>query len=266
MAAIATIAIWMFWPDESTPYIATSPSTTPQATNNQKRAPPLINLQPTIDAWADKQSGTASVVVYDLANHKTVGSLNPNTQYFTASIYKLYVAYVGYQKIADGTYDGSGPYLTSHSRLKCLDLMIRDSYSPCGEKMWNELGKATVTAKMISYGLDNTSLTGLYTSAQDASIILQRLFERKDLTKAHTTAFLDSMKDQPTQYRRGLPSGFSKSTVYNKVGWNLQLEWHDTAIVTLPNGRSYAIAVLTKNVGKDNVADLGRAIEQRLTR
>ena len=73
------------------------------------------------------------------------------------------------------------------------------------------------------------------------------------------------MKAQPVTYRRALPSGFSRSAVYNKVGWNLQIEWHDTAIVTLPNGRSYVITVLTQNVGSAQIAALGKAIETRLT-
>jgi hypothetical protein len=143
--------------------------------------------------------------------------------------------------------------------------MIRDSYSPCGEKWWAELGKESLTAKLKTYGLKNTSMTALYTSAQDASIILQRLFDKRELTEAHHTAFLDSMKDQPALYRRGLPSGFSQSTVYNKVGWNGQVEWHDTAIITLPNGRSYVVSVLTENIGSAQIKALGQVIEARLT-
>jgi beta-lactamase class A len=204
-------------------------------------------------------------VIYDLANNKTVVSFNPDRQYFTASIYKLYVAYIGYQKIADGTYDADEPYLNGFSRLECLDKMIRESYSPCAEKWWNELGKSNLTAALEKYGLRNTSMTALYTSAGDAAIILQRLFEGQDLTKAHRKAFLDSMKDQPATYRRGLPSGFTKSTVYNKVGWNLQKEWHDTAIVTLPNGRSYVVTVLSENVGSSQIKALAQTIETRLT-
>ena len=256
-----------FWPETKTEN--TSTPTQQPTTNNQPAAEepqfPVINLQPLVAAWAAKQNGRASVAVYDLANKKIVASLNPDRQYFAASIYKLYVAYIGYQKIADGTYDADEPYLSGYTRAECLDAMIRESYSPCGEKWWNELGRENLTARMKDYGLKNTSLAGLYTSAGDAAIILQRLFERQDLTKAHRAAFLDSMKDQPALYRRGFPSGFSKSTVYNKVGWNLQTEWHDTAIITLPNGRSYVITVLSENVGSSQIKSLGQAIESRLT-
>lgn len=241
-------------------------SSNPSA-NSPPPAPslPVIDLQPTVEAWADKQSGTASVVVIDLANKKAIASLNPETQYFTASIYKLYVAYEGYQKVADGTHSMSDPYLSGYNRGKCLDEMIRSSYSPCAEKMWVELGKDKTTQKLKTYGINNTSMSGLSTTAHDAALLLQRLFERRELTEEHVNFFLDSMKTQEAKYRAGLPKGFTKSTVYNKVGWNEQLEWHDTAIVTLQGGRSYVIVVLTKSVGSKNIAALGQAIEAKLS-
>lgn len=230
-----------------------------------ERSYPLIDLQPTIDEWASRQSGTASVVIYDLANDKTAASLNPDRQYFAASIYKLYVAYEGYKKVADGTYEMDDPYLSGYSRGECLDAMIRESYSPCGEKMWNELGKENLTRRLRTYGLSKTSMTALNTSASDAAIILRRLAEKRDLTDQYTNLFMDSLKSQPAQYRRGLPSGFNQAAVYNKVGWNLTTEWHDTAIITLPNGRSYVVAVFTENVGYRQIAALGSALEPRLT-
>lgn len=226
---------------------------------------PVVDLQPTINAWENKQSGSASVVVIDLANNKTTASLNPDKTYFAASIYKLFVAYIGYQKVADGTYKMDDTYLSGYSRGKCLDEMIRSSYSPCGEKMWAELGKEALTAKLKTYGLKNTNMTSLQTSAADTAIILQKLYDKRDLTQEHTELFLDSLKNQPAKFRVGLPSGFSQSSVYNKVGWNEQLEWHDTAIVTLPNGRSYVVSVLTRSVGRAQIVELAKAIEAKLS-
>ena len=268
LAVLAAVVIFILWPNNNSKTVSTttrSPQPVPAGISESAEIP-FIDLQPTIDAWAGRQSGTASVVIYDLANRKTAGSLNANQQYFTASIYKLYVAYIGYQKVADGTYQMEGPYLSGYNRGDCLDAMIRDSYSPCGEKMWNELGKENLTNKLKAYGLTNTSMTALYTSASDAAEILQRLFEGRDLTEEHRGMFLDSLKTQPAKYRSGLPSGFTKSIVYNKVGWNGLVEWHDTAIVTLPNTHSYVIVVLTRSVGSRQIAALGQAIEARLTR
>jgi beta-lactamase class A len=265
IAVIAAAAAYIYWPDDNSSSPSTATNQPSRASQSEQQSFPVIDLQPTVDTWAGRQNGEASILIYDLANGRTVASLNPDRQYFTASIYKLYVAYVGYQKIADGTYGANEQYLSGYTRAKCLDAMIRDSYSPCGEKMWSELGKESLTAKLKTYGLTNTSMTGLYTSAKDAAVVLQRLYERRDLTDSHREAFLVSLKDQPATYRRGLPSGFSQSTVYNKVGWNGQVDWHDTAIITSPNGRSYVISVFTERVGSAQIAALGREIEARVT-
>ena len=265
LVAIAAVLVILFESGSSnTRNTANSSNKSKTGTKKPRSELPVMDLQPTVDAWAAKQSGTASVVVVDLANDKVVASHNANRQYFAASIYKLYVAYVGYQKVADSTYSLSDPYLSGYTRGECLDAMIRDSYSPCGEKMWNELGREDLTAKMRAYGLKDTSLTGLTTSAKDASIILKKLFNGDDLTQKYRKLYLGSMKTQPALYRRGLPSGFNKSVVYNKVGWNGLVEWHDAAIVTLSNGRSFVVAVLTKNVGSRQIAELGRLIEAKL--
>ncbi|MEX2006710.1 MAG: serine hydrolase [Candidatus Saccharimonadales bacterium] len=262
LIALAVIVAFIFWPDQGS---KNSTESADQSSAEPNSKYPVIDLQPEVDAWAAKQNGTASVAIIDLNNKKTVASLNADKPYFAASLYKLYVAYLGYQKVAaDGTYQMDDAYLTGYSRGKCLDEMIRNSYSPCGEKMWAELGKEASTAKLKTYGLTNTSMTGLETSAADSSKILQRLFERRDLTKAHTEAFLDSLKDQPAIYRRGLPSGISQAIVHNKVGWNELLEWHDVAIISYSNGRSYAVSVLTRSVGSSNVADLGRSLSERV--
>ena len=265
---VAVVAVAFLWirRGSDTSSTASSKSSSSAGSNQQVKSQnlPVIDAQPTVDAWAAKQSGTTSVVVYDLANNKAVASLNPDTQYFTASIYKLYVAYYGYQKIADGTYSLNDPYLSGYSRGDCLDTMIRDSYSPCGEKMWAELGKDKLTNLLRTYGIKNTSMSGLTTTAQDSATLLERLWNQKDLSESPTGLFLDSMKTQPAKFRRGLPSGFTKSTVYNKVGWNENIEWHDTAIVTLPNERSYVITVFTKNVGYSQIAQLGAALETKL--
>ncbi len=264
-AAVFFLVPWLMSKQNDSPNTTSTPTATnKKVTTEPKPNFPFIDLQPTVDSWAARQNGRASVVVYDLANGKTAGSIGPERKYFTASIYKLYVAYVGYQKVADGTYKMDDLYLSGYSRGECLDAMIRDSYSPCGEKMWNELGKENITGKLRDYGLKDTSLVALQTSARDAAIVLQRLYEKKELTSLHTNLFLASLKDQPAQYRRGLPSGFSKSTVYNKVGWNGQINWHDAAIVTLPNKRSYVITVFMERVGLAQVKALGQAIEAHL--
>jgi hypothetical protein len=219
-----------------------------------------VQLQQVIESWDASFSGTASVVIRDESGN-ILAAKNPDELYFAASIYKLYVAYAGYQQVDSRAVDPDAEYINGYSRLECLDVMIRDSNSPCAEKLWNELGKIELTNQLATYGITNTSMEAITTTANDASILLGRMLRGEGLSDDSRIAFLDSMKDQEELYRRGLPSGFTQSTVFNKVGWNEQVEWHDTAIVKFADGRYLIVSVMTENVGFQKVLELGRRIE-----
>lgn len=261
---IAVFGIYRYVSDKQSNSTDSSRSASQNSGNGKQVSQPLVDLQPLVDDWASGQTGSASVVIYDPSNKQNVATLDADKQYFAASIYKLYVAYEGYRMVDSGQAKPEEAYLGGWSRSRCLDEMIRSSHSPCGEKMWAELGKETTTAKLKSYGLKNTSMTGLTTTAADAALILARIEAKNGLSAQSRDSFLDSMKVQDARYRRGLPSGFSKAIVYNKVGWNENLEWHDTAIISLPSGRNYIVSVFTRSVGMVNVSALGQAIEAKL--
>lgn len=251
----------LFAPDEVSSPPSVQQTVQPQPNNSPKtepEKPTLVDVQPVIDAWAKNQNGSYSVVVYDLDNEQIVAKVNKDKVYFAASIYKLYVAYEGYLAAQHGEYALDELYLNGQTRGECLDKMIRESDSPCAEKLWNELGKEATTQKLKTYGITETSMTGITTTAQDTATLLARIWNGEKLSEENKQKFLDSMKTQPDRYRRGLPSGFpANTTVYNKVGWNLDQEWHDTAIISLPNNRNYVVTVFTENVGLSNVRELG---------
>ncbi len=238
------------------------PSSAPNTTTSVQEKQ-LPNIQVDIDKFVASHQGTYAVKITSQSG-TVLAEHNGDKGFFTASIYKLFVAYAGYQKIDDGTHQLSESYLAGYTRGGCLDAMIRDSYSPCAEKLWEELGKESLTKQMQKLGLTNTSLTGLVTSANDSAMILQRIAKGDGLSEASKGAYLDSMKTQDSKYRRGLPTGFKQSTVYNKVGWNEDKEWHDTAIVVLPNGEKVIVTILTSGAGYKNVAQLGAVIEEAL--
>lgn len=267
IALIGSLVYWFFIKDKQqlpqpTPQ-QTTPNTSPSTQVPTEPQVVIPDLQPTVDDWVKNHSGTYSIAIMD-TDGKLIASNNPKQSMFTASIYKLFVAYVGYQKIADGTYKANEPYLPGYTRIQCLDAMIRSSYSPCAEKMWAELGKEAITQKMKEYGITNTSLVGLSSTAEDSAKILQMLQQGKDLIKEHRAAYLDSMKTQEAKYRRGLPAGFTSATVYNKVGWLENTIWHDAAIVQTKDGKTVIVAVFTQNAGYKNIAGFGAELEKAL--
>ncbi len=220
-----------------------------------------LAIQTVLTQWQQSVGGTAAVVITD-STGTVLAETNPDRSFFAASIYKLYVAYVGYQKIDDGTYKLSDPYLNGWTRGKCLDEMIRTSHSPCGEKMLAELGGQNLTSQLKTYGLKHTSMTAITTSAADAAIVLARIERGQGLSSASQKALMDSMLHQT--YQATLQTGFKNADVYSKIGFRDLVEYHDTAIVRLKDGRSLIVSVLTENVGTRNIARLGASLEAAL--
>lgn len=266
---IIGIFSWNFYKNRE----ANQPSSTTNTTDDSLPAQQIVPdkasefdavaLQNVINAWVESVSGTVSVVVAD-ENGNILAVHNPEQVYFAASIYKLYVAYAGYLQIDSGEVDRNEIYVNGFTRYECLDKMIRESDSPCAEKLWNELGKSKLTAQLETYGIENTSMEGITTTASDAGVMLARIARGEGLSEESRDNYLSSMKDQEAIYRRGLPSGFKSLVVYNKVGWNEQKEWHDTAIVELPDERKLIVSVFTENVGSSNISKFGTDLENSL--
>lgn len=218
-------------------------------------------IQQAIDSWMLSLSGDdiASVAVMN-ENGNLIASVEPEKVFFAASIYKLYVAYEGYRQVDRGEVDSNEQYVNGRTRSECLDLMIRESDSPCAEKLWLEIGKSELTAILKSYGINNTSMSDIRTTARDSALMLQRISSGRELTTESQKAFLASMKSQI--FRNSLNKGFSdKVTIYNKVGFNELLEYHDVAIVEFEDGRRAIVSVLTSGVGTIKIAKLGEVLE-----
>lgn len=224
-----------------------------------------VQLQTVVDEWVAAQRGDVSVVIMDPSREED-GMLalhNPDTNYFAASMYKLFVVYSGYQTLDDGTYNADDEYLNGQTREECLDKAIRSSDSPCAETWWNELGKEELTTQMSELGMSDTSLTSIRTTAQDVATMLGLIWRGEGLSDQAREQYLDSMREQEVLYRRGLPSGFSEGvSVYNKVGWNLSQEWHDGAIVDFGDDRVLVVSLMSENVGMNAIASLASQLEE----
>src|SRR5690606_21594701 len=124
----------------------TTPPTAPNSITEQSEAredPPYepVNLQPIIEQWDARQAATYSIVVYDMQSKSVIGSILPDREYFAASLYKQYVAYLALLDIQNGAMDPDEILWGSYSRMECIDRMIRESHSPCGEAMMADIGQ-----------------------------------------------------------------------------------------------------------------------------
>ena len=219
-----------------------------------------VNLQSVLDSWAAGVGDKASVTLADEEGN-VLASVNKDRVYFAASVYKLYVAYYGYGQVDAGAVDPKEQYINGHTRVECLDLMIRESDSPCAEKLWAELGKTNLTEQLQQIGINNTSMTNINTTSYDAAVMLARISRGEGLSEQSRDAFLNSAGNQI--YRDALNKGFSDQLiVYNKIGFRELDEYHDVAIVELvDDGRKFILSVLTDGVGTKSIASLGTQIE-----
>jgi hypothetical protein len=238
-----------------------------------------IDFQPIVDEWAKSVSGNRSVLIYDLNLDKIVGSYNVDEDYGTASLYKLFVVYEGYKRLENGTWDGGAKAgSTGYTISKCLDLAIRESHSPCAETLWGMIGHDKLdTIIENEWGITHSDISRLTSNVGDIMAILKRFYEHPDFNdEGLLAAMWDSFLNQPDttyEWRQGLPRGFSKANVYNKVGWAYNTAgkywdiYHDAAIVKFPledgKTRDYIVVVMTNKIDYPDIRRFGTMLENR---
>ena len=241
-----------------------------------------VDFQPVIDNWVKTVGGNKSVYIYDLNLDKAVGSYNIKEDYKTASLYKLFVVYEGYKRVNSGEWNGENKAgSTGYTISRCLDLAIRESYSPCAETLWGMIGRDKLdTIIETEWGITKSDISKLISNVSDISTMMKRFYEHPEFNDSKLIENMwDSFLNQPkTSYdwRQGLPSGFTKASVYNKVGWEYNSDkkywniYHDTAIVKFPledgTTRDYIVTVMTNKVDFKYIKNLGKLLEEHFTK
>lgn len=224
----------------------------------------LTTLQEAVDYWLSHyQHGTVAMEIFDLKQNAIVASYNSTAILPARSLYKLFYVYDAYAQIDAGLEDPNELYWQDRTLGHCLNIMISHSDNRCAEAMLEDSPRLSRVTQMIrDLGLNNTQSNGPSTSAHDISLMLQHYYRHPEWSAASWQKFLQSALNQPYIYRKGLPSGFSTATVYNKTGFGGS-EYHDAAIVEFPQlGASYIVVVMANNTPYANIAKLGKLIEQ----
>ena len=237
--------------------IPTTPSTpTTKAPDAQSSVRTYEQLQSVVNAWAQKYEGKVSVTI--AANDGTLlASSNQQKQYYSASIYKIYLAYVVSQDIDNGVYAADEIYLNDYTRADCLVSMLQYSDNPCAEKMLIELGSKKIQSRIEALGLTDTVMSRLLTSTKDASIVTGLINKGVGLSQQSTVRLRTAMLNQT--YRKGLPLGLKDFEVGDKVGM-YEAEYHDTAFVKTPSSESFVVTVFTESLGVSVITELAEQI------
>ena len=229
---------------------------TPQTVFNRSYTRSSKGIQALIDEWVITHSG-----VYGVSFRYLSGGINADTngnrQFTSASIYKLYVADVVYNKVQAGELSIDTATSTGASVAVCIDAMIVRSDNDCAIALGNMIGWNANVSFLRSQGFGSTNLIsgGFLTTASDTADLLVKL-QNGTLVPTSSASSLISMMSRQI-YRAGIPSG-SIGSVANKVGFLGGLN-HDAAIVYHPKG-SYALVVMSSGSSFNAIADLSRKI------
>lgn len=248
--------------------------TSEQIAEEDSRKITPINFQPVVDQWAASTGGRKGVVIYDPEVGEIVGRYNADQKFDTASLYKLFVVYEGYRRVQNGILkldENAGR--TGYTILKCLDLAIRESYSPCAETLWAMIGRDTLNEIVQNdFNIPNMVVSDLEATPTEIMQIMELFYSHPDIKdEILLDKIQDSFLNQPTieyNWRQGLPSGFSeKVDVYNKVGWDWNGKswniYNDAAILNFRDeGRQFIVVVMTSGVRYQQIRDFGAQIEK----
>ncbi|HJP96765.1 MAG TPA: serine hydrolase [Candidatus Saccharimonadales bacterium] len=238
---------------------------------------PVTSLPPSVvyKRSYSKTSAGLTALLNDIAGSKGFGvsvvtmygaslsaSANGSKQFEAASTYKLFIAYVVFQRINQGAMQWSDQIYGGRDATTCFDDMIVKSDNNCAKAFADKVGgwQAAEDA-MRGLGLTGTDLTGstLLTTSNDLALYLQKLQSGTLLNAADTGRLIDAMKRQI--YRSGIPKGTGQ-TVADKVGF-VDNVIHDAGIVYGPNG-PYILVVMTSNSSWSAIANIAAQINTYL--
>ncbi|MDQ3158654.1 MAG: class A beta-lactamase-related serine hydrolase [bacterium] len=215
----------------------------------------ILSLNKVVKEWGDKQYGEYTISITDVKGYPMLVD-DGDKSWFSASVYKLFVAYVAYQYIEDGRLD---PGMSN-----CLEQMIVVSSNYCGRLLRSTIGPDVINSELRKHGINNTDLNLITTSSNDMATVTKLIWNGVDLTPNARKELLHNMDTQ--HFTGAFQSGFKKAEVYDKIGCCYADEYTDAAIIVLPDERVLMISIMTDGIFSWNIHRLGEQIENALVK
>jgi len=218
-------------------------------------------LNALMEHFAQSHPGTYGISLIELSGSRRHANYKGDTQFTTASTYKLFVAYSALLRVESGAWNWSDQIAGGRNLTQCFDDMIVKSDNPCAEAMLKKIGFQAITNEARAIGATKTSFLGsdgVKSTAQDEALLLSLLHSGQILAQQSSRdVWTNALKRNV--YRKGVPAGVPGISVANKVGF-LDALLHDAAIVYSPSG-TYVLVVLTNGSSWANIATLASQLE-----
>ena len=232
----------------------------PMVSYTRSYSPTDTGITALLKHFAESHQGTYGISFVELSGARRHANYNGDTQFITASTYKLFVAYSSLLRIEKGEWSWSDQINGGRDLSRCFDDMIVKSDNACAEALLRKIGFTNITNEAKAIGASRTSFLGsdgIKSTAQDQAVLLSALQSGQILSQqGNRDILLNAMKRNI--YRKGIPAG-ATGTVANKVGF-MDALLHDAGVVYSPTG-TYVLVVLTNESSWANIADLTRQLE-----
>lgn len=226
--------------------------------------------------------GTYAIVIKNFKNGQEY-HINENKQFSSASLYKLWVMALAFEKIKAGTLKEDevltmttddldriqeilprGAGNISMSVQEALERMITVSDNDAAILLYSHMGHEEVTSYLANNGFNDSAFTSPpQTSAKDISDFYEKLYKGAVVDRQYSDRMLALLSRQRISDKlpKYLPEGVK---IAHKTGELGNFE-HDAGIISSAGG-DYIIVVLTQasdpKVGSETVAKLSKAVYQ----
>lgn len=222
----------------------------------------LNNLGPDfsgLDNFIEQSEGDFSVIVTS-TDGQVLYQYRPDQAYFSASIYKLTVAYLTYVDIGEGSKSLQQTVRTGETLEACLHKMIWESDSPCGEAVLALYDRSQADQRLLDNGISGLSIEGFQINAEGVNSLLQAIWQSQDLPSELRAKLLNSMSVQ--KFDKGMIAGMLPYEVWDKVGFS-PIDWHDVGYVFVDD-EAYIVTILSENAGAEGVKAVADELRQVL--
>ncbi|MDO4271584.1 MAG: serine hydrolase [Candidatus Saccharibacteria bacterium] len=213
---------------------------------------------------ADIPSSTATGIAAIDLSKKGRGDVayNADTQFTSASTYKIFVAYAMIHDVETGqrTWNSS---INGTTWDVCLTKMIVNSDNACPEAYISSSRMGFTKFNQLMHDQLGVSeqtrfhLNDMRTSASDLALVLTKLYRGELMTSENRDKLYDLMKQQI--YREGIPTGLGDSgAVADKVGFMNGL-LHDAGIVFADQG-DYVMVIMTNGESWSYIAKVAEYV------
>ncbi len=230
----------------------------------QSTAENIVDIQPVIDKWVSEHPDQNwGIVIKSLEGPSFNAAFNPDRQFGSASIYKLFLVKPLFDQIPLEHQQKITVSVNGQPRAisTCLDLMLRLSHNECGEAVGKYLNwsKAQQTLNKAGYASTEFKVSELSTTAADTARFLEQL-NGDMLNRNAKENVLKSLREQ--RWREGIPAGCPGCTTATKTGSSNGFV-HDVGIVRYQSG-SYVLSIFSEDGSFKQIAELTGRIHQHI--